>query len=78
MKTAVSIPDEVFEEADRLARNLKTSRSDLYSRALKEFVARHGSDSITDSMNRACAEVGQPSPKFVRRAARRTLERSEW
>ena len=41
MKTAVSIPDDVFEEAERLATELKTSRSQLYSRALQEFVARH-------------------------------------
>jgi metal-responsive CopG/Arc/MetJ family transcriptional regulator len=78
MKTAVSIPDEVFEEADRLARNLKTSRSNLYSRALKEFLARHAPDSITDAMNRACAAVGQPSTEFVRKSAKRTLERTEW
>jgi metal-responsive CopG/Arc/MetJ family transcriptional regulator len=41
MKTAISIPDEVFEEAERLAIELQTSRSQLYSRALQEFVARH-------------------------------------
>src|SRR6266511_1777128 len=41
MKTAISIPDDVFEEAERLATELQTSRSQLYSRALQEFVARH-------------------------------------
>jgi metal-responsive CopG/Arc/MetJ family transcriptional regulator len=78
MKTAVSIPDEVFEEADRLAKELKTSRSDLYSRALKEFLARHAPDAVTDAMNRVVADVGETSDPFVSRAARLALERTEW
>ena len=78
MKTAVSIPDDVFEEADRLAKDLKTSRSDLYSRALKEFLARHAPDSVTEAINRTVAEVGDTADPFVTRAARRALENSEW
>jgi metal-responsive CopG/Arc/MetJ family transcriptional regulator len=78
MKTAVSIPDEVFEEADRLAKELKTSRSDLYSRALKEFLARHAPDAVTDAMNRVVADVGETSDPFVSRAARLALKRTEW
>jgi metal-responsive CopG/Arc/MetJ family transcriptional regulator len=78
MKAAVSIPDEVFEEADRLARQLKTSRSELYSRALKEFLARHAPDQVTETMNRVCDELGEPPDEFGRRAARRTLEKSDW
>jgi metal-responsive CopG/Arc/MetJ family transcriptional regulator len=41
MKTAVSIPDEVFESAERLARRMKKSRSRLFSDAVREYVARH-------------------------------------
>ena len=78
MKTAVSIPDEVFEGADRLARQLKTSRSHLYSRALKEFLARHAPDTITDSMNRVCESLDSSPDEFARRAARRVLEDTEW
>ena len=58
MKAAVSIPDEVFEQADRLAKQLKTSRSHIYSRALKEFLSRHAPDQVTDAMNRVCDELG--------------------
>jgi enoyl-CoA hydratase/carnithine racemase len=78
MKAAVSIPDDVFEEADRLARELKTSRSQLYSRALKEFLARHASDQVTEAMNRVCDELAGPSDELRRRAVRRVLENSEW
>jgi len=78
MKTAVSIPDDVFEEAERLAADLKTSRSTLYSRALREFVARHAPDRLTEAMNRVIEEVGAEVDEFTRRASRRALEQSEW
>lgn len=79
MKAAVSIPDDVFQEADRLARVLKTSRSQLYSRALQEFLARHAPDQITEAMNRVCAELGaSATDELRRRTARRILENTEW
>lgn len=78
MKTAVSIPDDVFEEAERLAADLKTSRSTLYSRALREFVARHAPDRLTEAMNRVIEEVGADVDEFTRKASRRALEQSEW
>ena len=78
MKAAVSIPDDVFEEADRLARELKTSRSQLYSRALREFLARHAPDQVTEAMDRVCDELGRTSDEFRRRAARTVLENTEW
>jgi len=77
MKTAISIPDVVFAEAERLARRLKTSRSELYSRALREYVARHGSEQVTEALDKLCGEL--PSEKvFAAAAARRTLRRSPW
>ena len=78
MKTAVSIPDDVFEEAERLARRTRKSRSQLFSDALKEYVARHASEEVTDAMDRVCAELGEPTDEFVQSAARRVLERSDW
>lgn len=78
MKAAVSIPDEVFEEGERLARRLKTSRSHLYARALADFVAQHEGDKITDSMNRVLEEIGAEAGEFTRRAARRALRHVEW
>jgi len=78
MKTAVSIPDDVFESAEKLARRTKKSRSRLFSDALSEYVARHAPEDVTDAMNRVCAEVGKTTDEFVASASRRTLERSEW
>ena len=78
MKIAVSVPDEIFEEAEQLARRMKRSRSEVYSRALAEYVARHAPDRVTEAMDRALAEIGEPSEPFLRPAARRVLKRSEW
>ena len=78
MKTAVSIPDEVFEEAETLAHRAKRSRSEVYARALSEYVARHAPDRVTEAMDRALDEVNETGDKFPSRAARRTLERTEW
>jgi metal-responsive CopG/Arc/MetJ family transcriptional regulator len=78
MKTAVSIPDEVFEGAERLARRTKRSRSRLFSDALKEYLARHSPDKVTEATNEACAEIGDAEDPFVSSAARRILKRSEW
>ena len=78
MKTAVSIPDDVFEGAERLARRTKKSRSQLFSDAVKEYVARHAPEDVTEAMDRVCAELGNPKDEFVASAAYRILERSEW
>ena len=78
MKTAISIPDDVFEDAERLARELKQSRSALYSRAVREYVARHSPDSVTATLNALLAEGIEPDSEFAGAAARRTLERSDW
>jgi metal-responsive CopG/Arc/MetJ family transcriptional regulator len=78
MKTAVSIPDEIFEEAERLAERLRTSRSRLYSQALREYVRRHTPDHVTETLNRVIDDVGTEENEFRRAAARRTLRKVEW
>lgn len=76
MKAAVSIPDDVFEKAERLARRMKKSRSQLFSNALTEYVARHAPDHVTEAMDQVCAEIGSKPDPFVSAASRRILERS--
>jgi len=78
MKTAVSIPDEVFDEAERLARRTKRSRSEIYGRALAEYVARHSPDHVTEAMDRALAELDEPVDLFTSAAGHRVLGRTEW
>jgi metal-responsive CopG/Arc/MetJ family transcriptional regulator len=78
MKTAVSIPDEVFEKVERLARRAGRSRSEVFSAALAEYVARHAPDEVTDAMDRVIANVGDQQDAFVSTVGRQVLENTEW
>jgi metal-responsive CopG/Arc/MetJ family transcriptional regulator len=78
MKTAVSVPDEVFRAAERQARRTRKSRSQLYAEALSEYLARHGPDEVTDAMNAVVDRLKEPTDKFVSAAGLRVLERTEW
>jgi metal-responsive CopG/Arc/MetJ family transcriptional regulator len=78
MKTAISIPDDVFDGAERLARRTKRSRSQLFSDAVREYLARHAPDEVTEAMNRVCAAVGAESNSFAAAASRRILKQTEW
>jgi predicted transcriptional regulator len=78
MKTAVSIPDDVFEKVERIARGARKSRSEVFSAALREYVARHAPEEVTDALNRVCDSVGVEDDEFVNAAAQRVLENSSW
>jgi hypothetical protein len=78
MKVAVSIPDDIFAEAEALAKRLKTSRSDIFSRALGEFIGHHAPDRVTELMNDVVRDVGEEPDAFRVAASRRVLKNSEW
>jgi hypothetical protein len=61
-----------------LARRSGRSRSDVYSAAVREYVARHSVEDIADALDRVVAAVGPKDDPFVDAAARRTLETTEW
>lgn len=78
MKLALSIPDDVFESAEVLAKRLGVSRSRLYATALADFVAKHQGRKITARLDAVYgAEEGGVDPA-VRRAQARTLARDSW
>jgi len=78
MKTAISIPDPIFREAERLARRLKKSRSQLYAEAMADYLRRHDPDAVTEALNRVCPESGDRNDAFANAAARRLLSTVEW
>lgn len=78
MKVAVSISDQIFVEAEALAKRLKSSRSEIYSRALGEFIGHHAPDRVTDLMNDVVREVGPEADGFSVAAGRRVLKKTEW
>lgn len=78
MKTAISVPDRVFREAEREAKRTRKSRSQLYSDALAEYLARHSPENVTEAMNRVADAIDTRPDPFVVEAARQVLRRLEW
>jgi metal-responsive CopG/Arc/MetJ family transcriptional regulator len=52
MKTAISIPDDLFEAAEKMARRLKITRSELYQQAIADFLRHRSSDIVRESLDR--------------------------
>ena len=78
MKTAISLPDDLFKAGDSLARRLGVSRSELYARALADFVAKYKASHLTQRLNVVYAdEESRLDPAFVAAQAR-TLSRESW
>lgn len=78
MKVALSIPDELFESAETVAKKLGLSRSRLYATALADFVAKHRGRRVTDRLNAVYSAEDSRLEPPVRRLQRRSLERSSW
>jgi metal-responsive CopG/Arc/MetJ family transcriptional regulator len=80
MKTAVSIPDPVFEAAERLAKRLGKSRSQLYAEALQAFLDQRRDQSITERLNEiydAEPELAELDP-VLKEMQYRSLPKEEW
>lgn len=78
MKTAISIPDEIFEEAEKAAKRLGLSRSELFTRALKAFLNERSERSITSSYDAGFDDAAASPGAFQREATRRALLSVEW
>jgi metal-responsive CopG/Arc/MetJ family transcriptional regulator len=59
MKTAISLPERLYKEAEKTAKSLGIPRSQLFAKALQEFIARHTKDHITEDLNKVYAHQKQ-------------------
>jgi len=78
MKITISVPDEVFQEAERLTQRLGKSRSQLYTDALVEYLARYDPDTVTERLDRVLESLTEPEDRFVRETSRTILKRVDW
>jgi metal-responsive CopG/Arc/MetJ family transcriptional regulator len=79
MKVAISIPDEVSAQADRMAKEMGTSRSGLYRRALTSYFERMAPrDRTTDALDAVVDKIGQDDTRFAQAAARQRLQKNDW
>ncbi|MFO7169642.1 MAG: hypothetical protein DIU80_016570 [Chloroflexota bacterium] len=78
MKTAISIPDDLFKEAEDYARAQGLSRSELYARALRAYLAARHAEQITAALNQLYdEETSELDPAFSA-AQRRLLAGEDW
>ncbi len=78
MKTAISVPDEVFEAADRTAKKLGVSRSELYSRAVYEYIERHRIEDVTTRLNDLYASEDSALDVHLVKMQGQSLKKEDW
>ena len=78
MKTAISLPDELFESADALAERMGVSRSELYATAVAEFLAKHRGEDVTARLNHVYSDEPSGLDPKLRAAQARSVSSSEW
>jgi hypothetical protein len=78
MKTAISVPDDVFRTAESFARQQQLSRSALFTRAVEEFLSRHRHEGVTERLNRVYAREVSPLDPALSRLQSATLPKEKW
>lgn len=78
MKTAISIPNEIFEAAEKMARRLGLSRSQLYTNAVSEFLRRHFSDDVTEKLNQVYDTESSELDSVARTLQYASLDKDDW
>ncbi|MCX5807167.1 MAG: ribbon-helix-helix protein, CopG family [Proteobacteria bacterium] len=69
MKTAISIPDDLFRQIDDIAKKQKRSRSDVFAVATKEYLERLKSKNVLDSLNEVYSIAEAPDDAEARKRA---------
>lgn len=78
MKTAISVPNDVFELSEKLAKKLKVSRSKIFAMGVKKLGEEYDEDDITARINKVCEEVDTSLDPFWKELQSRVLPKDEW
>ena len=78
MKTAVSVPDDLFRLAEAAARRLRVSRSKLYATAISEFLKRQQGNAVTERLNEVYSRRPAKVDSALHRAQLKSLEKDHW
>jgi len=78
MKTAISVPNDVFELSERLAKKLKVSRSKIFAMGVKKLGEEYDSEDIVARINAVCEKVDTSVDPVVRKYQSRILQKEEW
>jgi hypothetical protein len=78
VKTAVSVPDDLFRLAEATARRLRLSRSELYAKAIAEFLKQQDAATITERLNELYSRPPAKVDSGLHRAQVKSLEKDPW
>jgi metal-responsive CopG/Arc/MetJ family transcriptional regulator len=78
VKTAISLPDDLFRMAEAAARRLRVSRSELYAKAIAEFLRQQDEDVITERLNAVYSRRPAKLDPALHRAQLKSLQRDDW
>ena len=78
MKTAISIPDDVFDAADEMARRLGMSRSQLYATAVRDYLEAHRSRGVTARLDQLYERIDSSLDLRVAEAQTSALDEEDW
>lgn len=78
MKTAISIPNETFDAAEHFANSTGMSRSELYTKAVLEYLNKHKYLDITDTLNKIYAETDSGLDSELHSMQIKSLQKEEW
>ena len=78
MKTAISIPDAIFQSAEQLARRSGVSRSELYVQALKSYLQDHHEEGVTDTLNTIYGDIRAQLDPVLQSVQTRSLPQDDW
>ena len=78
MKTAISVPNDVFELSERLAKKLKVSRSKIFAMGVKKLGEEYDEEDIVARINAVCKEVDTSLDPFWKEVQSRTLPKDKW
>jgi metal-responsive CopG/Arc/MetJ family transcriptional regulator len=78
MKTAISIPNNIFEQAESLARKLRISRSELYTEAIKDYLRENHVEDVTAKLNEVYDNAASNLDDSLLKAQAASLPKEEW
>lgn len=78
MKTAISVPDDIFELSEKLAKQLKVSRSKIFAMGVKKLAEEYDDDEITKQLNEFYENEPAELDPVVMKMALMSLPKEEW
>ena len=78
MKTAISIPDPIFQSAEIMAHQLAISRSELFTKAISEYLEAHKYEDVTESLNQVYSDSSSGLDEELTAMQLNSIEKEVW